>query len=112
MNVKILGNFGMVSGSITPNFSATGTWYDYLTGDSIIVTNVSAKITLEPGEYHVYTNKKLAAPDLSIGILEESLLSENSWDILNYPNPASEYSTVAFDVKKSNPVSVTIFNLI
>lgn len=112
MNVKILGNFGVVSGSITPNFAATGKWYDYLTGDSITVTNVTAGITLLPGEYHVYTNKRLAAPDLTIGVEEGALLSENTWDVLNFPNPASDHATIAFDVKQNNTVAIKIVNLI
>jgi glycosidase len=61
MNVTIIGNFNVTSASGIPNFANTGKWYDYLSGDSIVVTNTSSLISLSPGEFHIYTSVKIPA---------------------------------------------------
>ncbi len=111
MNVRIIGNFGLVSGSFVPNFPDTGTWYDYFTGDSIVVVDKVAKITLMPGEYHIYTSKALKVPDMTVGMLDLSSTASSDWDLMNFPNPASENSTITFDVNKTNKVAVKIYNI-
>lgn len=65
MDVRIIGNFDVEEGSITPNFSTDGDWYDYFSGDTLSVTDVSVSINLTPGEYHIYTTKALTIPDVS-----------------------------------------------
>ncbi len=62
MSVVVLGNFDVKSGNINPQFQFEGMWYEYWTGDSIDVTNVSQVINLQPGEYRLYTSKKLTKP--------------------------------------------------
>ena len=61
MNVTVIGNFNVTSASGSPNFANTGKWYDYLSGDSIVVTNTSSLISLSPGEFHIYTSVKIPA---------------------------------------------------
>ncbi|MBS1532400.1 MAG: alpha-amylase [Bacteroidetes bacterium] len=58
-NVEIVGNFNVTPMNVTITFPATGTWYDNLNGTSINVTNTSYSTTLQPGEYHVYSNSLL-----------------------------------------------------
>ena len=81
MSVIVLGNFGVTSGVIIPKFYNNGTWYDYLTGDSLVVTNINGLINLNPGEYRIYTSKKLATP-----LGSSNLIPENAF-ISIYPNP-------------------------
>ena len=64
MDVRVIGNFDLKLRSIDPNFSKTGTWYDYFTGQAITVTDVNAFIDLKAGEYHIYTTKQLSIPDV------------------------------------------------
>ena len=64
MDVRVIGNFDLQRRSIDPNFSKTGTWYDYFTGQAITVTDINALIDLEAGEYHIYTTKQLSVPDV------------------------------------------------
>ena len=68
LKMVIIGNF-LPSGnaSINPNFPATGTWFDYLTGETMEVTNVNSPISLESGKFKILTNKKI---DLPTGIKE------------------------------------------
>src|ERR1035438_909713 len=62
MDVTIVGNFDIKSGTVTPGFHEPGTWYDYFSGDSLTVVTINDQVTLQPGEYHLYTSKKLARP--------------------------------------------------
>jgi hypothetical protein len=59
MDVVVCGNFNVGNRDIAPVFTKTGWWYDYLTGDSLQVTDVNMIITYVPGEYHVYTTKRV-----------------------------------------------------
>jgi 1,4-alpha-glucan branching enzyme len=60
--VTIIGNFDVVAQNITPYFQRTGTWYDYLSGQTINVANTTDQIYLQPGEYHIYTGVSLGVP--------------------------------------------------
>ncbi|MCT4601849.1 MAG: alpha-amylase family glycosyl hydrolase [Marinifilum sp.] len=64
MDVRIIGNFDVKKGNISANFSKTGTWYDYFSGQEINVTATDASIALHPGEYHIYTTKQLTQPNV------------------------------------------------
>ncbi|PCH70036.1 MAG: alpha-amylase [Bacteroidales bacterium] len=64
MDVRVIGNFDLKLRSIDPNFSKTGSWFDYFTGQEITVGDVNAFIDLEAGEYHIYTTKQLSTPDV------------------------------------------------
>ena len=88
MDVTILGNFDVTSGNITPNFQKTGKWYDYFSGDSLDVTNVTDPITLQPGEFRLYTSKRLTAPDFVLGTHDQTTEMPSS-AVRLYPNPTS-----------------------
>ena len=61
-NVVVLGNFDVVAKTINPNFSTTGTWYEFFTNSSITVTTPTEGITLQPGEYRLYSTTPLENP--------------------------------------------------
>lgn len=58
-NVEVVGNFDVSTQSGTITFPSTGTYYDYMTGSTINVTNTNYSITLAPGEYHIYSSTVL-----------------------------------------------------
>ena len=62
MDVVIIGNFDVTSKSIAPQFTQTGIWYEYFTGEEKSVTNISESLTLNPGEYKLYSTVKLLDP--------------------------------------------------
>ncbi|MCF8380837.1 MAG: T9SS type A sorting domain-containing protein [Bacteroidales bacterium] len=86
MDVRIIGNFDVVNGSISPNFSKTGMWYEYFTGTSLDVSDVNAPINLVPGEYRLYTTKQFTKPELATDTRQTFSNSE----ITLYPNPATD----------------------
>ncbi|NOY49602.1 MAG: T9SS type A sorting domain-containing protein [Chlorobi bacterium] len=86
MDVTIIGNFDVKEGYVNPSFQTAGTWYDYFSGDSLIITNTSENIGLQAGEYHIYTTKRLQIPEF-VGV---NNLEDHSGNNINiYPNPAS-----------------------
>jgi len=63
MDVVVIGNFDVTSKSIAPQFTQTGTWYEYFTETEKNVTNTSESITLNPGEYRLYSTVNLSDID-------------------------------------------------
>ena len=110
MDVDIIGNFDVTSGSIDPKFPQTGKWYDYYSGDSITVSNVDAPITLQPGEYHIYTTKKLTKPDFVTGVREHKL--NNNLSVFRiYPNPAASNIELKVNLKAATRGDISLYDL-
>ena len=79
---------------LNPGFQHTGTWYDYFTGEIISVDDVNNQFLLSPGEYRIYTDFQLPAPDLSASMyigIEEDLTDIT---LLVYPNPTKDYISI------------------
>lgn len=55
VNVMVVGNFDVNPQTTSVLFPAGGTWYDYMSGNSVNVT-LPYNITLAPGEYHIYSS--------------------------------------------------------
>lgn len=86
-NITLIGNFGLTLKTILPNFQHTGTWYEFFSGKELSVTDLNSNLLLNPGEFQLYSDKKLPSFD--------ELATETSMEIRNsslriYPNPASE----------------------
>jgi glycosidase len=104
-SVNILGNFGVTETTIIPAFQQTGKWFEYFTEDSINVTNVNANITLQPGEFRLYSTQKLGSPKLTLAI-EDHYLPTYEEFVTAYPNPSS--GTISFEINNVIPVPVTL----
>lgn len=109
MDVDIIGNFDVTSGSIDPEFPTTGKWYDYFSGDSLTIGNVDSLITLQPGEYHIYTTKRLSAPDLVLGTREHKIDNMSVFQI--FPNPASGNISLKMDMKTATNGNISLYDL-
>ncbi len=57
LKLTVIGNFDVVSATGTVTFQNAGTWYNYLNGGTRAATGAPETITLQPGEYYVYTNR-------------------------------------------------------
>ncbi len=59
-HITVIGNFGVTTQSIDPDFQQQGTWYDFSNNNQAInVTNTNANISLEPGEFKVFTTSQV-----------------------------------------------------
>jgi len=105
MSVVVLGNFGTIEGDINPAFHNTGTWYNFWTGDSIVVTNVNETINLQAGEYRLYTSRKLTKPDF-VGIDDIEISKSN---YILYPVPVQETLTIT---NTENVKQIRVYNSI
>jgi hypothetical protein len=94
MDVVVLGNFEVTTQSIDPTFTKTGIWYEYFTSTQLDVTNTSDPITLQAGEYRLYTTKLLQDP------LPVEEITAIETGIIIYPNPARGNFKISKSVEK------------
>ncbi len=108
-----LGNFDVSAADLAANFQHTGWWYDYLSGDSVNITSAAATRHLLPGEYHVYTDKKLAAPPS--GYLRTATGTADVAEYVNlfevFPNPSTGAAFVGYQLRQAADVQWDIFDL-
>lgn len=86
-HVLIVGNFGVVSNTISPQFQKTGTWYEYFTETTLDVANASQSLTLAPGEFRLYSTQNFAKPGITT---EVEILQKPAANFVIWPNPVSE----------------------
>ncbi|MCF8235069.1 MAG: T9SS type A sorting domain-containing protein [Bacteroidales bacterium] len=108
MNVCIIGNFGVQDGTIEADFRHTGMWYDYFTGDSLMVGNTPQQIDLQQGEFHLYTNVKLTTPETGLGVDEPGDVSSLIKKL--YPNPTNGHFSLELDVDGTSALSVSLYD--
>jgi glycosidase len=110
MKVNILGNFDVVPGSVSPSFQQTGKWYEYFTDDSITVSGVNDPINLQPGEYRLYTTKRLNSPKNILGINKTEYLSGSNFASA-YPNPSGGEFKFIIELPHPSKLIITIFDI-
>ncbi|UKM64362.1 alpha-amylase family glycosyl hydrolase [Flavobacteriaceae bacterium GSB9] len=95
LDVVIVANFDVTTQSVNPNFPSTGTWYEQFSETSINVTNPTASLSLQPGEYRLYAKTEN---------LSTSSVVSNTMKI--YPNPVNN----TFSINK--PIdAISIYNV-
>ena len=113
MNVTIIGNFGVAARTVVPNFQSPGKWYNYFLGDSINVTDTQAAFNLQPGEFHIYTTKKLPTPEPGIvtGVVDQPMAFVSDFELQqNYPNPFNPSTQIRFTLPRASKVRVRVFD--
>jgi len=103
-NAVVLGNFGVSTNSINPAFQNTGWWYEYFSGDSLNVSDPNALISLQAGEYRLYTTKKIEVQDI-ISVGENPLWEEG---YLVYPNPSNDLIKIEFNGRGRSSSKVSL----
>ena len=96
--IMVVGNFDVVAqnGSIT--FPQAGIWYDYLLGTTINATGAPQNISLQPGEYHVYTSINAALPLtlVSFSVTKEGRQNRIKWTVTD------EEELLYYEIEKSS----------
>ncbi|MBX0290239.1 T9SS type A sorting domain-containing protein [Hymenobacter sp. HSC-4F20] len=111
LNVTVVGNFDVQSATVVPNFQAAGTWYNYLTGEAITVTNPAAPLTLAPGQYAVYTSRKITVPAGTV-LATKAQRAAAALQLVALPNPAGNSAQLRYTLPQATTVQVTITNLL
>ena len=105
MNVQVVGNFELTAQVISVNFSHKGTWYDYYNeGKSFTVSGTTENIFLEPGEYKIYTDIRIASPKSEVVTGVEN----HPVTLSLYPNPADGVLYLSSDAAVSSLVLRTL----
>lgn len=105
MNVHVVANVGLTSNAVTPDFQHTGTWYEYYTGQTLDVTNVTAPLTLAPGEYRLYIDQFVPLPPgVNTTFVREIAGILSGLEV--YPNPAGNVVSVDFSLDESACIQI------
>jgi glycosidase len=116
MNVVILGNFGVTPANGTPAFHHPGTWFDFFTGADVPVADASAPILLEPGEFHIYTNRPVETPEsglITVDVEEAPSELPHALEFASvYPNPFSGMATLRFALPAPGNVKIEVFDIL
>jgi glycosidase len=106
--VVTYGNFDVVDSQATITFPSTGTWYNYLTGTTLNVTSTSQALTLQPGEYAVYTSRKITVPNPLATRSQQTA----AFGLSVAPNPAAGTTTIRYELPTAATASIAVQNLL
>ncbi|MBF9237957.1 T9SS type A sorting domain-containing protein [Hymenobacter sp. BT683] len=110
LSVTVIGNFDVTAKTIDPAFQKTGKWYNYLSGDSITVTNVNAQIALQPGEYTVYTSRRIKKTAVLLSTTKARMTT--ALRLTAAPNPSSSVARIEYELASPSPVTLTVHNVL
>jgi len=92
VNIVIFGNFTRKSLETSRYFTKTGTWYNYLTGQSIEVNDIDEKVVLSPGSFGIFSDQPI---ENYIEEITEEYLTGIGTSTMNpmyfYPNPTYDH---------------------
>ena len=100
-DVAVLGNFGLSTQEIDPDFQSTGLWYEFFSGESLNVSNPNALISLAPGEYRLYTSQDIGQFVTNTEELPAIVESFTAW-----PNPARGQINLELTLKQATEVTL------
>ena len=89
--VMAIGNFGTRQKTATLTFPVTGTWNEYFTKGILQISDLQQPISLNPGEYRLYSLRVFNDPEITTRITD--LKTVGSCFTI-YPNPANEMVTI------------------
>ena len=112
MNVAVFANVGVQATTVTnPAFQHIGEWYEYYTGDTLLVTSgLPTSFTLAPGEYRLYLDKFVALPpDLVISATQSPSGAVAYFSV--QPNPVQELLSLRFELLENTDLQIQITDI-
>ncbi len=112
LSTMVIGNFDVLPAAISVTFASAGTWYDYLSADSITATGSAQSVNLAPGEYHVYLNRNLNAVDTGSDTTITPPPPTPNLSLKIYPNPVvNSATTIAFSLPNDASVTFVVYSI-
>lgn len=111
-DMVVIGNFGLDEESYNGQFTQTGTWFDYITGEELEVSSTSTNIDLLPGEFRIYTSTRQSDGFGDIVNVYNGLVTNIREELPGfnyYPNPTTGVITFEGEVP-GGPRSITVLN--
>lgn len=93
-HVVLVGNFDVVSATMSPLFQQLGTWYEYFTDSELTVSTTNQSLTLAPGEFRLYSTSPFEKADIETDINETR---RPAGSLRLYPNPCGNEISVQSD---------------
>jgi 1,4-alpha-glucan branching enzyme len=105
-NAVIIGNFGLTENQVSEQFPHNGWWYDFNSGDSMMVAG-NLDSSFAPGEYHIWLDFKMDRIYNNVDIPE--------WEVAGarfeiFPNPIAANSVLSWSGELNAPLDVRIFS--
>jgi hypothetical protein len=110
LSVVTLGNFAVTAQTATITFPQAGTWYNYLTGEQLSVSNTSMSMALQPGQYAVYTSKRINTPAGTT--LATRPQQTATFKLSVAPNPARGTTTIVYELPAATTATLAVQNLL
>jgi hypothetical protein len=101
LKIIVMGNFDVVAKTGTVTFPSTGTWYSYLTDSITNVGSTSVNITLQPGEFYVFTNRNLRSIALPVTWLDFTAQKTDKHAVDLKWSTATEINNDHFEIQRS-----------
>jgi glycosidase len=111
LSVVTVGNFDVTAQTATVSFPQAGTWYNYLTGEQLSVASTSQAMTLQPGQYAVYTSRQLTKPT-GTTLATTGAQAAAVFKLALLPNPAAGTTTVAYELPTGTTATIAVQNLL
>jgi glycosidase len=109
IKLVVLGNFDVNTATANVAFPADGYWYSLTSNKYQLITGGSTSMTLQPGEYYVYTNKNISSAVitdvLNIGMPELKMAVSFN------PNPMTSSSIVKYQLPESGQLNIHAYNM-
>jgi 1,4-alpha-glucan branching enzyme len=112
-DIIVVGNFGLLARDINADMTETGDWFDYMTGETVNITDTNYNVTLQAGEFRIYTSTKQSDGFGDIVNVYNQLVTGIEDELPGfsyYPNPAS--GTINFSGEiPGTPRSIKIYDI-
>ena len=115
MDVAVVGNFAVTPFEGSPPFTSSGVWYDFFSGDSMIVSNLDTTLSLAAGEFHLFTNRKVDPPEpdlITVSSEPRTTPAAYRLDVETFPNPFQDTVGIRYTVEEAGPTTLMLFDSI
>lgn len=109
LQLIVIGNFDVNVQTAAISFPSAGTWYSYLGNTTRTVGSGPQTISLQPGEYYVYTNRNLSNSVVTaIGPTENTA---TTFSVSITPNPVFSIAQVSYHLPEAADVTLTLLDI-
>jgi hypothetical protein len=110
LKVVVIGNFDVTAQTGSVAFPTAGTYYSYLGNTYRTATGNAENITLQPGDYYVYTNRNINNTVVT-AVNNPAAAVANDLQISIAPNPVYGNADIQYSIPQSGNVTISIKNL-
>jgi hypothetical protein len=109
IKLVVLGNFDVIPATANVAFPSDGIWYSVYSNKYQTVTGGTASVTLQPGEYYVYSNKNIST--VTITDILNLNMPELKIPVTISPNPLRTSSTIDFQLTESGQLRIQAYDM-